>query len=26
MVDHAVTRIYEMLGRLTDAPVGPIDK
>ena len=26
MVDHAVTRIYEMLGRLTDAPVAPIDK
>jgi len=26
MVDHAVTRIYEMLGRLGDAPVAPIDK
>ena len=26
MVDHAVTRIYEMLGRLTDAPAEPIDK
>jgi hypothetical protein len=26
MVDRAVIRIYEMLGRLTDAPVEPVDK
>ena len=26
MVDHALTRIYEMLGRLLDTPVEPISK
>lgn len=26
MVDHAVTRVYEMLGRLKDGPVEPVSK